>query len=291
MHGNSPPRPATRLVFISYSSIDGYVAGEIDAALRLRGVCTFLDTRDIKPGESIPHRVYEGLGEASHVVALLSQNSVTSKWVQEEFDFTRMRSLQSDGPGVSLIPIRIDDAPLPTPLRHIKYLDMRNAASSPALRETIQELLAVLGVVARSSEDVWSWLNKYLEALLDGMIACVELSEFLSGMFIAGQCCYSSNTPEVVVDAFRMGVVHSSPSPWLIRVLDATIALQKAPDGVVAEHLLLAMSLVTTALHEPRSVADGGADNIGGLQRCARLCAGALKGFVDQGIRVVGYAG
>ena len=84
---------------------------KLDASLVLNGVEVFLDERDIKVGESIPARIYDGISKASHIIYVLSNSSVYSSWVNEELDIAKMKQKKDEGFGI--LPVLIEDIEIP----------------------------------------------------------------------------------------------------------------------------------------------------------------------------------
>lgn len=71
-------------LFISHASEDGKAAVSVTAEFESYGVATWLATRDIHVGSNYAEQIYEAILEASHVVVLLSPDSVSSQHVQRE---------------------------------------------------------------------------------------------------------------------------------------------------------------------------------------------------------------
>jgi len=109
----------TKHIFINYTRSDAAITQQIVAALDQVGLQPWIDTREIKPGDSFLEKMNEGLGEASYVLLLLSRNSLASQWVQREW-----LSTLADRATI-LIPVLLDDSEIPPLLRDIIYIDMR----------------------------------------------------------------------------------------------------------------------------------------------------------------------
>jgi hypothetical protein len=71
-------------VFISHSSIDNWVAGQISNCLLRRGHKTFLDEKDIKTGDSIDKAIQNHLKQCDHILVLITPSSLKSHWVLVE---------------------------------------------------------------------------------------------------------------------------------------------------------------------------------------------------------------
>ena len=132
------------MFFISYSQHDRELARRLVDTLTLYSVPTFLDERGIRVGESIPSRLFEELDRASHVIYLIAKKSLASRWVQEEFSVAKTKQLSSRG--CKILPVLIDDVPLPASVAHVKYADLRNWTLKEAYAEGVLGLLSALGL-------------------------------------------------------------------------------------------------------------------------------------------------
>lgn len=134
-------------VFLCYSRIDKEIAQLIDASLLAAGVPTFRDEKDILVGDSFPERLYESLERASHLLYIISANSVKSNWVQEELSVAKVK--QKEGGGFKILPVLVDEVELPRAVRHIHYADMREWQDRDKYRRAFLTILRSLDVEAR----------------------------------------------------------------------------------------------------------------------------------------------
>lgn len=110
-------------VFLSHSAKDKAVVRELAALLTKDGVRVWLDTEQIKPGDSIPAKIEEGLEHSRVLLLCLSVNAFGSDWAQLESGTFRFRDpLNKDR---RFIPLRLDDAPIQGALAQFMYLDWR----------------------------------------------------------------------------------------------------------------------------------------------------------------------
>jgi len=110
-------------IFISYSHADREVARMIEASLRVAGAETFLDERDIKVGDSISGKVFDGIASSTELLYIISAESIQSAWAKKELDVALMRHIQEQG--FKILPVLIDEVSLPTSLSNVRYADMR----------------------------------------------------------------------------------------------------------------------------------------------------------------------
>jgi hypothetical protein len=111
-------RPVKPVIFISYSHDDAEVASRIAVALSDAGMKPWIDSVEIKPGDSFLEMMNKGLGTASYLVALLSRSSQYSRWMSREW----LAALASKDTVV--IPVLLDDSDVPPLLRDIVHIDM-----------------------------------------------------------------------------------------------------------------------------------------------------------------------
>jgi len=112
-------------VFLSHSSRDKPVVRQIAARLRDDGVHVWFDEWEIKPGDSIPGKIEEGLEHSRVLVLCMSANAFGSDWARLEAGTFRFRDpLNKER---RFIPLRLDDAPIKGSLAQFLYVDWRPA--------------------------------------------------------------------------------------------------------------------------------------------------------------------
>jgi len=109
--------------FISYSSKDRPVARRIANDLQSRGIHVWMDEFEILPGDSIVEKIADGIRTSEYLIVLISKNSVGSSWVRKEFELAFERN--RDASERRLIPVRVDDTPVPPYLAGVQYVDLR----------------------------------------------------------------------------------------------------------------------------------------------------------------------
>ena len=111
-------------LFISHSSKDKGFVRRLVQDLKSHNLDVWIDEQELSIGDSIVQGVSEGLRDTDYFVLVISQNSTSSKWVQQEFNAAIMSELSENGAVV--LPVRIDEAPLPRLLSDRIYADFRN---------------------------------------------------------------------------------------------------------------------------------------------------------------------
>ena len=107
--------------FLSHASEDksGFVE-PLARELAEMGVAPWLDIWEIRPGDSLVKKLFEeGLDTVGAVIVVVSASSAAKPWVREELDAAVVRRITGS---VRLIPVRLDDAPIPAPLQHLVWI-------------------------------------------------------------------------------------------------------------------------------------------------------------------------
>ena len=104
-------------IFISNSSKNASIAKEISKKLKEVGLKTYLAEEDLKVGDNIIEQLYKNLNDSSILLLLLSNESINSRFVNEEIDTAMKNKL-------SVLPIVIDkNIKIPDKILNIKFLD------------------------------------------------------------------------------------------------------------------------------------------------------------------------
>jgi hypothetical protein len=94
--------------FISYSSKDQEFADRLYADLQIKGVRCWFAPEDLKIGEKFRVRIDESIRLYDKLLLVLSENSVSSQWVEKEVE-TALEKEREQGK-VVLFPVRLDDS-------------------------------------------------------------------------------------------------------------------------------------------------------------------------------------
>ena len=124
-------------VFLSHSAKDKAVVRPLAERLRKDGLKVWFDEWVLKPGDSIPAKIEEGLEHSRVLVLCMSANAFGSDWAQLEAGTFRFRDpLNKER---RFIPLRLDDAPIKGSLAQFLYINWL-----PTVRN--QEYSKLLGV-------------------------------------------------------------------------------------------------------------------------------------------------
>jgi hypothetical protein len=110
-----------RVAFLSHSSKDKPFIRQLAADLTANGVGVWLDEQRIRVGDSIPERIAQGLAESDYFLVAISAASVDSPWVTKELNGALVREIEKRN--VSVLPLRLDDSPMPESIKDKKYAD------------------------------------------------------------------------------------------------------------------------------------------------------------------------
>ncbi len=119
--------------FLSHNSHDKEVARRLGAQLRLAGANVWLDEWEVRAGDSLVGKVDEALAVVDTIVLIWSRNAERSDWVRAEFESAIARSIDSQT--CRVVPLRLDDTPLPSLLRRLKWIDLQQTEIDRAVDE------------------------------------------------------------------------------------------------------------------------------------------------------------
>jgi|HubBroStandDraft_6_1064221.scaffolds.fasta_scaffold169089_2 hypothetical protein len=117
-------------VFLSHSSKDKTVVRRLAERLRGDGIRVWLDEWEIRPGDSIPRKIDEGLEQSAALVLCMSAASLGSDWVTLESQAFRFTDPVNRN--LRFIPLRLDDTEPRQSLRQFAYVDWRGEGCDEA---------------------------------------------------------------------------------------------------------------------------------------------------------------
>jgi hypothetical protein len=134
-------------VFLSHCSKDKPVVRKLAARLKADGVKVWLDAEQIKPGDSIPAKVDDGLEHSRLLVLCMSANAFASDWATMESGAYRFSDPLNKAR--CLIPLRLDNARVPKSLAQFLYIDWRGPDREPAYAQLLQSCREAKAAKAR----------------------------------------------------------------------------------------------------------------------------------------------
>ena len=114
-------------VFLSYSAKDKAVVRALAERLRTDGIKVWFDEWMLRPGDSIPAKIEEGLEHSRVLVLGMSAHAFGSDWAQLESGTFRFRDPLNKQR--RFLPLRLDDAPIRGSLAQFLYIDWRSSES------------------------------------------------------------------------------------------------------------------------------------------------------------------
>ncbi len=132
-------------IFISHSSADKKYARKLFNEFNRIDVKAWLDEREIKVGDDIISNIERGLRESDYLAIILTSNSISSRWVEEELNSFRIQQINEGK--TKVLPLLFEECELPPLLRSKKWADFRYNFD-----DGFQDLLYTLGIKDYSAE-------------------------------------------------------------------------------------------------------------------------------------------
>ncbi len=119
-------------VFLSHSAKNKAAVRPLAERLRRDGLKVWFDERVLKPGDSIPAKIEEGLEHSRVLVLCMSAQAFGSDWAQWEAGTFRFRDPLNQER--RFIPLRLDDAPIKDSLAQFLYINWHPEPQMVGLR-------------------------------------------------------------------------------------------------------------------------------------------------------------
>src|ERR1035438_3432140 len=103
-------------VFLSHSSKDKPVVRRLAERLRKDGLRVWFDEWEIRPDDSIPRKIEEGLEQSAVLILCMTVNSLGPDWAKVESQTFRFTDPVNRD--LRFIPLRLDDTEPRASLRH-----------------------------------------------------------------------------------------------------------------------------------------------------------------------------
>jgi TIR domain len=133
-------------VFVSHATADRVTAERLANGMQAVGYRSWYSDWELTAGDSIVGKIGAALSAPDVLVVLLSKESVSSRWVMRELDAALMKQLS--GSNVLVIPIQLEDCPIPPLLQSILRIDLREGFE-PGFVKLLDALRRHKGQLAR----------------------------------------------------------------------------------------------------------------------------------------------
>lgn len=110
--------------FLSHNGADKETARSLGAQLQIAGAGIWFDEWELRAGDSIPGKINDALGRVDCFIILWSETASSSNWVRAELEVGIQRGIDEDS--LRVVPVIIDDTPLPPLLRPLRWVDLRD---------------------------------------------------------------------------------------------------------------------------------------------------------------------
>jgi hypothetical protein len=149
-------------IFLSFSYVDHELAERLAGALRDRGASVWTGLEQLQLGDPLADKIEGAIRGSDVFLVLVTPASVASAWVMRELS-AAVKAQQGRG-RTKVVPVRVDDAPMPAAMQDIVWLDATSAQielaadrllgpmrtsprrSRTSVREDVAQLLVKAGV-------------------------------------------------------------------------------------------------------------------------------------------------
>lgn len=177
-------------VFLSYPSEHVEAAREVKSFIRSTGIACWFDKDDLVAGEDWDRARSIALREADAVVVLCAAQTTERNGVYQR-EINEALSLKSDRRlgVVYIIPVRIEDVPLPSELSRLQYVDYFDsswrrkfaAGLARAVSEQKENVPPALQVAAAQPDEGGILLREIREEIPQGVLHATWLSYVMNG--------------------------------------------------------------------------------------------------------------
>lgn len=130
-------------IFLCHSSADKPIVRELCARLQKDGFRPWLDEQDINPGDEWEMAIHSALRTSDVIVVCLSHTSVTrAGYLHKEIKFALDRADEQPERRRVLIPVRLDECPIPERLSRFQWLNLFEATGYERLKNALRTSMA-----------------------------------------------------------------------------------------------------------------------------------------------------
>jgi hypothetical protein len=216
-------------IFLSHTHADKQFARKLAKDLRKSGHAVWLDEAEINVGDSLIEKIREALDQVDYVAAILSPDSVKSKWVTRELDIASNREI--DEKRVVVLPLLIKKVELPGFLKGKLYGDFTDP---DRYDEKFSLLLRSLGPAAQAITTDSSERAALLEQLAAAEARAAKHQEALAAH---RNIALRGKSPKMVEAIKKANEKHPTHAP-----VNITTAFEVASSTVTLDYLLWAVA-------------------------------------------------
>jgi hypothetical protein len=136
---------SSQRIFLSFAYVDHELAERLAGALRDRGASVWTGLEQLQLGDPLANKIEGAIRGSDVFLVLVTPASVASAWVMRELS-AAVKAQQGRG-RTKVVPIRVDDAPMPAAMQDIVWLD----ATSAQIELAADRLLGPMRTSARRS--------------------------------------------------------------------------------------------------------------------------------------------
>ena len=135
-------------IFLSYAREDEQAVRALSIKLSEAGFDTWMDTKDLLPGQLWEQAVSEAIRKASLFIACLSRNSVNKRgFLQREIKMALDLWQEKLDEDIYLIPVRLEDCKVPRSLNKFNWVNLYEDDGFVSLIQAIGTSLEALGII------------------------------------------------------------------------------------------------------------------------------------------------
>src|SRR5437762_6379699 len=149
-------------IFISHSSKDKKAVSRIAARLKKDGHDVWADYLKLSPGDNFADKIQEAIRDSEAFVVVISANSLQSTWARAEFSAIALGQIADKK---KVVPVRIDNCPVPNYLSNFLYVDL-----SHDFQSGLETLSQVFKVPKRRSKSVAEPQRRGLQSSLNAKL-------------------------------------------------------------------------------------------------------------------------
>jgi hypothetical protein len=125
-------------VFVSYSHKQGeWVRNSLVPVLRASGVHVLVDWDRFRVGRAVVGEMDDTQGQADRHLLVITSDYLVSKYCRHEMDLAI--KLDTNFPSGKVLPVKLDDMPLPNRLKNVLYVELRDLTSRDQWQRLIMQ--------------------------------------------------------------------------------------------------------------------------------------------------------